>query len=272
MKYKRKQAKLKSENKIIRKGVLYMYDFILLGATFAAAGIAKTCKGSCLILESRPQAGYEFISALHFGTDYYLPVKSSLAQSFHKTFLDRQAISPDRICLFDCAAPFYQLLEGIPILLNTQILCVEKKEKGFLCTVHGVSGYRTFEATQIIDTRCAPEMCVSKTYNLLIDGTGPVTLPPDVFQEPWGFSHNYILRCSVPLDANYLTARKIAMDVLNTLPPSHKLVLLADDFDYQVKGSYPQTKGGILQLPSKSYRNPILALDAGACLTQGVAL
>ena len=243
-----------------------MYDLIILGATFAAAGIARTHNGSCLILENKPQAGYEFISALHFGTNYDLPVKSTEAQALQETFVKRQAFSQDRICLYDCAAPFYQLLEGLPILLNTQILGVEKNADGFRCATHSVAGHRAFEAKQVIDTRCNPRMCSSKTYNMLIDGVGEVALPPDVIWEPWGFSHNYVLRCSVPLEASYIAAREKALQTIYALPDGHKLLQLADDFDYLVKDSYPQTEAGIFLLPSKSYPNPIQALDAGACL------
>lgn len=243
-----------------------MYDLIILGATFAAAGIARTYTGSCLILESRPQAGYEFISALHFGTNYDLPVKSAEAQAMQETFAKRHAFSNDRICLYDCAAPFYQLLEGLPVLLNTQILHVEKTLEGFRCATHGVAGHRIFEAKTVIDTRCNSRMCVSKSYNMLIDGVGEVVLPPDVVWEPWGFSHNYVLRCSVPLDAGFIAAREKAFQIINALPEGHKLLQLADDFDYQVETGYPKTEAGILLLPSKAYSNPIQALDAGACL------
>jgi len=47
-----------------------MYEVIVLGATFTAAGIAGKLGKNCLILESRPDAGYEFFGAFHFGTGY----------------------------------------------------------------------------------------------------------------------------------------------------------------------------------------------------------
>ena len=37
-----------------------MYDVIVLGATFAASGIARQYKERCLVIERRAQAGYEF--------------------------------------------------------------------------------------------------------------------------------------------------------------------------------------------------------------------
>ena len=42
-----------------------MYDVIILGATFAAAGIARSCCGSALILESRPDAGSEICALVN---------------------------------------------------------------------------------------------------------------------------------------------------------------------------------------------------------------
>ena len=249
-----------------------MYDMIVLGATFAAAGISRSCKGSCLILEPKPYAGYEFVNALHFGSGYETPLKSPEARELYETFLKRRIFREDRICLFDCASPFYKLLEGREVLLGMQILRVEKQGDSFSCLVHGVSGYRTFEARRIVDTRCDSSMCRSKTYNMLIDGSGTVTLPADVKQEAWGLSHNYVLRCEVPLQTDYCEARKRATQVLKDLPEGHKLILLADVFDYAVNPGYPKEENGITYLPSKAYENPVLAFDAGVCFGAGGVL
>ena len=245
-----------------------MYDLIVLGATFAAAGIAQTFPGSCLILEPKPLAGYEFLSTCHHGTDYHIPAVYPLAQQMQRTFAEKGAFAHNRTCLFDCAAPFYTLLEGKEVLLNTHILSTEKTDDGFRVTVHGINGFRTFTAKRIIDTRCNNRMCQSKTYNMLIDGTGEVTLPEGVVREEWGFTHNYVLRCTVAPEDTLITARKRAKEVLEQLPEGHKVILLADDFDYQVKPGYPKTENGILMLPSKAYPNPILALDAGIHVAQ----
>ena len=49
---------------------LMSYEIIVLGATFTAAGIAQKYKEKCLIMERSTLAGYEFLSALNFGTEY----------------------------------------------------------------------------------------------------------------------------------------------------------------------------------------------------------
>lgn len=63
-----------------------MYDVIVLGASFAAAGIAKVPKKNCLILERRMQASYEFSGALQFGTAYDKPLRHKSAETLRSQF------------------------------------------------------------------------------------------------------------------------------------------------------------------------------------------
>ncbi len=234
-----------------------MYDVIVLGATFSAAGIAQVSE-NCLVLERRPQAGYEFISALNFGTDSDKELKSEEAKALQKIFKNRTS-------QFDISAPFYKLLEDKNVLLNTEIISVEKKDDYFVCITHGVSGYHTFEAKKIVDTRCNDSICNSKTYNILMDGDVS-ELSPDFNYEKVGFENNYVLRIPVSVDASYSEARKKAKDIIETLPETHRLVISADAFDYEVKKDYPKTENGIVYLPSKKFENPLLAFDKGVCL------
>lgn len=229
-----------------------MYDVIILGATFAAAGIARSCCGSALILESRPDAGYEFVSALDFGTGYEKQPVTQEGAALWKAFEEKGAFQGAQPCLFDCDTLLYQLLLGQTVLFNMHIVSVQKDESGFVCEAYGPSGLRTFYAKRIVDTRCMPQQCTAKTYNMLIDGgTGP--------------DGHYVLRCPVSLDADYAQARAVAMKALEDLPEGHKLLLLADAFDYQICKAAVQETDGVICLPSKAYPNPILAYDAGIC-------
>lgn len=241
-----------------------MYDVIVLGATFLAAGIAQVAE-NCLVIERRPQAGYEFISAINFGTNYDKELKSEEAKALYKTFEERNFQTENRGSLFNISAPFYRLLEDKNILLNTEIISVEKTDDCFICTTHGVSGYRTFEAKKIVDTRCDDTMCISKTFNLLMDGNTS-ELNDDVKYEKRGFENNYVLRIPVPNDTSYSDARKKAKDIIGTLPETHRLVLSADAFDYEIENGYPKTENDILYQPSGNFENPLLAFDSGVCL------
>ena len=238
-----------------------MYDIIAFGATFLSAGIAQTSE-NCLIIERRPQAGYEFISSFNFGTNYDEELKSEEANELKKTFEERDYKTENRISLFNISAPFYRLLEDKNVLLNTEIISVCQKVDHFVCTAHGVSGFRTFEAKKIIDTRCDDDNCNAKTFNLLMDGNVS-ELSSDLEYENWGFENNYVLRIPVSTDETYTQARKKAKEIIGNLPGSHRLVLSADVFDYEVKDGYPKTGNDIMYIPSKKYENPLLAFDAG---------
>ena len=113
-----------------------MYDVIVLGATFTAAGIARCCKEKCLVIERRARAGYEFFGALDFTAE---------------------------------ETEIYSHFKCCRTLFCTELVSVEKSSDGFACVTHGVQGFCTYYAKKVIDTRCNAEMSLSKTYNLLID-------------------------------------------------------------------------------------------------------
>ena len=245
------------------------YDIIVLGATFTAAGIAQKYKEKCLIVERSTEAGYEFLSSLNFGTEYTREPESKDAKNLLEIFKQKNAFNGDRICLYDCATAFYKILEGKNILLNTEIISAEKTNDGFVCTVHSVSGYHTYKAKTIIDTRVHDNMYNTKTYNFSVDGVGDLIEMPNVICEKWGFEHNYILRCPVCSDTDFINARKMVTEYIQKLPEGFKLLYLANDFDYNVKSEYPKYIDGILYMPSKAYKNPILAFDAGVVFENG---
>lgn len=209
-----------------------MYDVIVLGATYAAAGIACRQKKNCLVLERRTQAGYEF-----FGT-----IGSESVPSI------------------------YPSLGEADVLFGTEVVSVEKTDEGFACMTHGVGGFRSYEAKKIVDTRCNAEMSIAKTYDLLIESKETPAFS-GVCWEKTEDENRYVLRCPVPLSCGYVAARGIARNVIRGFSETQRLILSADEFDYQVKAGYPKTEGGILYLPSKAYEDPRLAFEAG--MTEG---
>lgn len=203
-----------------------MYEVIVLGATFAAAGIAHKYKEKCLVIERRAQAGYEFCGEHPFDTPIYPYLK-------------------------ECHTDFC-----------VEIGAVEKTDGGFLCVTHGVDGFRSYTAKKVVDTRCNAEMAISKTYNLLIESEETPCFS-NTACEKTGTENRYVIRCAVPLFCGYAEARSIAQKVIQCFSESQRLILLADEFDYQVKEGYPKMQEGILYLPSKAYKNPSLAFEAG---------
>ena len=204
-----------------------MYELIVLGATFAAAGIAEKHQGNCLVIERRMEAGYEFFCP-HFDTDLEI----------------------------------YPHLQKADLLFGTDVVSVEKTEKGFSCLVHNVEGFSTFEAKRIIDTRCNARMCEAKSYDLMIvSGAAPAF--PGVACKPVDQQKHYILSVPVALHCSYPEARAAALEIVKQFSSSQRLVYSAGEFNYQVKAGYPKEEKGILLAPSKAYADPAAAFNAG---------
>ena len=204
-----------------------MYELIVLGATFAAAGIAEKHQGNCLVIERRMEAGYEFFCP-HFDTDLEI----------------------------------YPHLQKADLLFGTDVVSVEKTEKGFSCIVHNVEGFAAYEAKKVIDTRCSAQMCEAKSYDLMIvSGTKPAF--PGVACKPVDQQKHYILSVPVALQCSYPEARATVLELVKQFSSSQRLIYSAGEFNYQVKAGYPKEENGILLAPSKAYGDPMQAFNAG---------
>lgn len=250
------------------------YEVIVIGATFTAAGLVSAYGDKCLVLERRPQAGYEFLNAAKFGTDYDKALTTDEAKALYAKFVEKKAFEGDKICLFDCASPFYKLLEGKNVLLNMEIVSVEKDGAGFKVTAHGVSGYREFTADKVIDTRVHADMVAEKSLNIFVNSEeeNAPALPADIKTEPWGYVEDTLVKCMVASDAGYIEARKAVAEFIEKMPAEYRVAFVADCFDYTIKSGYPAEKDGIVYMPSCSYPNPLLAFDAGVKYAKGGVL
>lgn len=204
-----------------------MYELIVFGATFTAAGIAEKHQGSCLVIERRMDAGYEFFCP-HFDSD----------------------------------TEVYPHLQKADLLFGTDVVTVEKTDEGFRCLVHNVEGFSTFEAKRIIDTRCNARMCEAKSYDLMIVSSEAPAFP-GVSCKKVGQEKHYILSVPVSLDCSYPDARAAALQVVKQFSSSQRLIYSAGEFNYQVKAGYPKEENGILLAPSKAYADPAKAFNAG---------
>lgn len=206
-----------------------MYDVIVLGATFAAAGIAGLCKEKCLVIERRAQAGYEYFGALDFSVD---------------------------------ETEIYSYFKSNNILFCTEIVSVQKNDNVFECVTHGAQGFCTYYAKKVIDTRSNAKMSLSKTFNLLIDSKEEPAFSNLHWEKTKG-ENRYIVYCPVPLSYGYAEARAAVQGIIEQFSETQRLIFSAYEFDYHIKEGYPKTQDGILYLPSKAYENPGLAVAAG---------
>lgn len=152
-----------------------------------------------------------------------------------------------------------------------EIVSVEKKKDCFEVVAHGVSGFRTYYAKNIIDTRVHTEMVASKTLNILVNSETNATLhvPSGVKAKAWGYENDIVLACLVDKNASYIDARRVITKVMQILPEDYKTVMVADVFDYELHKEYPGEKDGIIYMPSCAYENPLIAFDAGVLYVKG---
>lgn len=242
-----------------------MYDLIVLGATFAAAGIASHFQKRCLVIEPSARAGYEFFGAYSFGTNYEKAAVTPEAQAL------QEAMLPENGYIYGKDRLIYPYFEGADILFATHLVSTEQTEGGVLCTVHGVNGFSTYNAKAVVDTRSSDAISISKTYNLLIESM-EVPFFAGATTEKTGHPHHYTLRCPVPLSVTFCEAREIARKYLSLFSENQKLILSADVFDYQIMPDFPKQSGNSFCLPSKAYENPVLAFDAGLLWAKEVQL
>ncbi len=207
-----------------------MYEVIVLGATFAAAGIASRLKENCLVIERRGDGGYEF-----FGGQFFADTENLSVYSFLK----------------ECNAIFC-----------ADICSVQKGENGFICETHGVDGFVSYEAKRIIDTRATASMSSSKTYAMLIDSKKPPLFQDLICKKAKG-ENRYILELPLPINCDFSEARRKALELVENFSESQRLILLADEFSYTLKKGYPKEEDGILLLPSAAFKTPKLAFCAG---------
>lgn len=206
-----------------------MYEVIVLGASFAALGIAESLGDKCLILERGLRAGSEFFDALRFT---------------------------------EAEAELCSALRNCSVLFGTDVVSVEKTDHGYACRVFNARGFTTYYAKRVIDTRCREGQCLSKTYNLLITSDTKPSFE-GVHAEKASGENRFLLCCDVPLSCTYAEARGLLLPLITELSASQRLILSANAFDYRVKADYPKTEDGILYLPSKCYESPDLATEAG---------
>jgi len=203
------------------------YKVIILGATWLAAGLAGELGDQCLIVERRPQAGYEYLNAMKWGSKL----------------------------MFDCAVPLYKCLEGKNVLLQTEIISVRKEEQGYEVITHGVSGFRTWHADSVIDTRPEKNKIISKSLNMLVSREGDCDLK--------------VLRCPVSLQTDYAEARRIVAERIAELPKGDRMIYLADMFEYEMEEAYAVQEDGSILIASCAFADPWQALEAGARYVKG---
>ena len=249
------------------------YDTIIIGATFAAAGILESVAENCFVLERRPQAGYEFLNALKFGSFDKEP-KSDKGKAFLNKLMDKGIFNEYGVKFFDAASTFYSYLSGKNVLLNMEIMSIEKNSIGFTVTCCGVSGIRKFTAANVIDTTPEKDNIKERSLNFLVvpenkDGN-PFLGFDGMKAYMCGLKSGRICRLALDDDDDYISARKKLYDLtLKEEFKGYRLEFTADTFDIAAKSCKVSKKDGITYLTSCAFDNAVDAFDAGVVFGEG---
>lgn len=251
-----------------------IYDKMILGATFAAAGLL-TKSESCLVIEPKSYAGYEFLGALHFGTDYDEPLSTKEAAVLYEKLKEKDAIFHNRGCLFGCSSVLYSYFLNKDVLLNTNIVSIQQKQGKFCVTTWGVSGFRTFWAKTIVNTLCDDDNVLKKSFHAWIRPKEEKGNTPEGFlADPLfgAFENTFIINLPIENGETYCSARQRLDAALKTELADFRLGLTADCFAAVPKTDGIWEKDGMIQMPSCGFKNPLLAFDAGVSFAKGGAM
>ena len=214
-------------------------EILILGATVAAAGILAAAGQQAVIVESRPDAGYEFFGAFRSAYGKDVEPQSEPARVLRQKFSRRDSLRA-------CTPLFYACLRDRRVYLSAHVLDISRQDDGFAGTLCDASGERRILARRLVDTRAEEKYITGKRLNML-------TMSGE-------FLH-------IPLDpgADMIAARREAAAYL----AAHKdaeVVAVADEFDLTLADFRTLEEDGILRLPSAGFADPIAAFDAGVLL------
>ena len=193
-----------------------------------------------MVLESRPDAGYEFFGALRSLYGKEAEPKSALARALREKFARRDSLRA-------CAPLFYACLRDQRVLLSTRVLACERLAEGFAVTICNASGESRIFARHLVDTRAEDRYIAEKRLNLLFLSGRMASLP-------------------MPADADMTEARRRLADALHALAGEDRVAAVADEFDVVLTDFRTLEYDGIVRLPSAGYADPISAFDAGVLL------
>ncbi|MFM9328190.1 hypothetical protein [Paenibacillus mesotrionivorans] len=226
------------------------YDLVIIGATAAALGLAKTVQSglSTLIVNQTEMVAYEFVNT------FREPEVYARGAFYHKAFKELEA----------------------DVLLGTEVAGMTRSaEGGYVLELYNTAGFQTVETSRLVDTTAeAPEVRLQgKSLNaLLIQQQGKSV--PDMEWEafslvPEAQSHAYstaILKMACPEGETVATARHRLVEAWLSRPEAlgeWEIAAIAFVFEQiPVQGKF-MAEDGRRFLVSAAYAGPAQSEEAG---------
>ncbi len=248
------------------------YDVIIIGATATACGMLSVYGDSCLIIERRPQAFYEFLGAMKFGSGTKMP-ESDIAKELYLKLADKGVFTEFGDNYFVGTRVLYSYLKDANVFLNMEILSIENIDGGFKVKCTGVSGIREFTATKIINTTTEIDNIDKKSINFLVcpksEGLEPICDFGQAVSTPSGMELDRIMKIKLNQTDDYIAARRAIFEHTNMKAfDNYSMYLTGDCFDVTCRERQYE-KNGITYMCSASFDNPTHAFDGGVLFARG---
>lgn len=225
-------------------------DLVIIGATAAALGLAKTVQSNLktLIVNKTEMVAYEFVNA------FQQPEVYAQGALFHKEFRELEA----------------------DVLLGTEVVGITRSpEGGYALELYNTAGFQTVEASQVVDTTTdSPEIQLQgKTLNaLIIQQQGkPVptvewegfTLVPETHSQAYSTA---ILKLACPRSETVAAARHRLVEAWLSRPSAlaeWKIAAIAFAFEHTPVQGEIKADDGRRFLISAAYAGPAESQNAG---------
>lgn len=246
-------------------------ETVLFGATFYAVSYVAAASEKCLIIERKSIVGSDFAACLNAAectTAEYSPMTCSFRAKLIKSGILLENgnihIVPVSLMLSE-----FILEHHLSILLETEIVYVQKKGDHFCIRIFSRDGFQTIIARKIIDTDAFAAEGAYRTLGLmLVNGTKPLVIPEQIgFVQKERFADEWIFHLRLSQDDNTVSAREKMRDIIE------RTDILGD---WQAGGvgacfawHYPNgsvrewTENGVLRIASASFGNLLSAMEGG---------
>ncbi|MCK9478641.1 MAG: hypothetical protein M0R40_03960 [Firmicutes bacterium] len=251
-----------------------MYDILVIGTTFYGLGVAQQNAKNTLVIDRGTKLGYEFINTFNPGDGCEKEKGlSAVAAMFLKKMKNKRIFHENGLYHLPALEPMLCAWAdhfGITPYFMTDIVSITPKGDGFAVVLNTVSGLKTVMAAKILDTTGNNLKIKSKAINslLMIPKNFSISL------EPWingcrfiygALSRQVALSLTISPDDDWVAARRKLHVFWDSRPKKYApvtLAMVADFFD--IETFFPKkSNGNYIQIASKSFGNPLAALDAG---------
>ncbi|MDF2959283.1 MAG: hypothetical protein K0S39_1018 [Paenibacillus sp.] len=260
-----------------------MLDTLIIGATFAGIGLARSSLDRRAVLVERTTLiGHEFINCYKPGTGWNRTPEHELTRELRQEWLQKRLLTPDGgVHLGGISPILYKLLleSGLSqaVRFMTEVVEVKKQPDGYEVTLFDAGGLRTLRTERIVDTTSDCRSATggkpihAKAVSAVLHHANATadSMIPEAFADRislGAFASEAYLQLPLAPQASWADARHALHSFWANRPEElkdWKIAAVADEFAVTPPTRFEVLGEGWVWLPSSAFDNPLEALDAG---------